>query len=309
MLQSRIRGYLAVMGAATLWGVSGVVAKSLFNRRIEPWTLIEIRLTASFATLLVILALRRHPLRVSRSLVGRLVVLGLAMTASQFSYYLTISLTDVSTALFLQYTGPVFVTLHAWAVTRETITPMRGGAILLAVAGAYFLVAGREGIRIQPLWVLMHVGMINGPIAWLGTPRLARFAVVLVNVWSGLPFFGINFLAGLVTIPQELYEAATVDGAGSLVRFRRVTLPLLRPVLATVLLFSVVMTSSDFATIFVLTKGGPQNTTQILSTLAYKLGLATGDLGNAAAISLYLFPVLAVSTYVQVRLMRRVWQW
>src|SRR5438445_335235 len=158
-------------------------------------------------------------------------------------------------------------------------------------------------------WVLMHVGMINGPIAWLGTPRLARFAVVLVNVWSGLPFFGINFLAGLVTIPQELYEAATVDGAGSLVRFRRVTLPLLRPVLATVLLFSVVMTSSDFATIFVLTKGGPQNTTQILSTLAYKLGLATGDLGNAAAISLYLFPVLAVSTYVQVRLMRRVWQW
>jgi len=130
-----------------------------------------------------------------------------------------------------------------------------------------------------------------------------------VNVWSGLPFFGINFLAGLVTIPQELYEAATVDGAGSLVRFRRVTLPLLRPVLATVLLFSVVMTSSDFATIFVLTKGGPQNTTQILSTLAYKLGLATGDLGNAAAISLYLFPVLAVSTYVQVRLMRRVWQW
>src|SRR5207247_1954675 len=154
MLQSRIRGYLAVMGAATLWGVSGVVAKSLFNRRIEPWTLIEIRLTASFATLLVILALRRHPLRVSRSLVGRLVVLGLAMTASQFSYYLTISLTDVSTALFLQYTGPVFVTLYAWAVTRETITPMRGGAILLALAGAYFLVAGREGIRIQPYGLL-----------------------------------------------------------------------------------------------------------------------------------------------------------
>ncbi len=158
-------------------------------------------------------------------------------------------------------------------------------------------------------WVLMHLGAIAEPIAWLGTPRLARLAVVLVNVWSGLPFFGINFLAGLVTIPQELYEAGTVDGAGPIVRFRHITLPLLRPVLATVLLFSVVMTSSDFATIFVLTKGGPQNTTQILATLAYKLGLATGDLGNAAAISLYLFPILAISTYVQVRLMRRVWQW
>src|SRR3989449_5148913 len=117
MLQFRIRGYLAVMGAATLWGISGVVARSLFNRRIEPWTLIEIRLTASFPTLLVILALRRHPLRGSRSLVGRLVVLGLAMTASQFNYYLTISLTDVSTALLLQHTGPVSVTLHARPVT------------------------------------------------------------------------------------------------------------------------------------------------------------------------------------------------
>lgn len=158
-------------------------------------------------------------------------------------------------------------------------------------------------------WALEHLGVISTPIAWLGVPHLARFAVVLVNVWSGLPFFAINFLAGLVTIPRELYEAATVDGAGSLVRFRSITLPLLRPVLATVLLFSVVMTSSDFATVFVLTHGGPMNSTQILATLAFKLGLATGDLGQAAAISLYLFPVLALATVVQVRLMRRTWQW
>jgi multiple sugar transport system permease protein len=158
-------------------------------------------------------------------------------------------------------------------------------------------------------WALEHLGVISTPIAWLGVPHLARFAVVLVNVWSGLPFFAINFLAGLVTIPRELYEAATVDGAGSLVRFRSITLPLLRPVLATVLLFSVVMTSSDFATVFVLTHGGPMNSTQVLATLAFKLGLATGDLGQAAAISLYLFPVLALATVVQVRLMRRTWQW
>src|SRR5947209_20099748 len=111
MLQSRIRGYLAVMGAATLWGVSGVVAKSLFNRHMEPWTLIEIRLTASFATLLVILALRSPPLRVSRILVGRRVVLGMAMTASQSTYYMTLSLTGESTPAFLQSTGPVFVSL------------------------------------------------------------------------------------------------------------------------------------------------------------------------------------------------------
>jgi multiple sugar transport system permease protein len=158
-------------------------------------------------------------------------------------------------------------------------------------------------------WSLMSLGLVSTPIGWLGVPALARFAVVLVNVWSGLPFFAINFLAGLVTIPAELYESAKVDGAGALARFRSVTLPLLRPVLATVLLFSVVMTSSDFATVFVLTRGGPINSTQVLTTLAFKLGLATGDLGNAAAISLYLFPVLALATFVQVRLMRRVWQW
>src|SRR3989475_5919509 len=100
------------MAAATLWGISGVVAKVLFNRRIEPWTLVEIRLTASFLTLLVILTLRGHPLRVPRDLLGRLVLLGLAMTSAQFTYYLTISLTGVSTALFLQYTAPVFVALY-----------------------------------------------------------------------------------------------------------------------------------------------------------------------------------------------------
>jgi multiple sugar transport system permease protein len=158
-------------------------------------------------------------------------------------------------------------------------------------------------------WTLMHLGLVSTPIGWLGVPALARFAVVLVNVWAGLPFFAINFLAGLVTIPEELYESARVDGAGAVARFRSVTLPLLRPVLATVLLFSVVMTSSDFATVFVLTRGGPMNATQILATLAFKMGLATGDLGNAAAISLYLLPVLALATYVQVRLMRRTWQW
>jgi len=86
-------------------------------------------------------------------------------------------------------------------------------------------------------WALMHLHLISGPIGWLGTPRLARFAVVLVNVWSGLPFFGITFLAGLVTIPQELYEAATVDGVGALGRVRRITLPLLRPAILVTLIF------------------------------------------------------------------------
>jgi multiple sugar transport system permease protein len=158
-------------------------------------------------------------------------------------------------------------------------------------------------------WALMHLGIVSAPVPWLGKVGLARFAIVLVNVWSGLPFFGITFLAGLMTIPHELYEAATVDGVGAAGRLWRITLPLLRPVIATVVLFSVVMTSSDFATVFVLTRGGPLNATQLLATLAFRLGLATGDLGNGAAISLYLFPILLVATVWQARLMRRAWQW
>ena len=138
---------------------------------------------------------------------------------------------------------------------------------------------------------------------------LARTAVVVVNVWTGRRSSESTPLAGSVMIPHELHEAATVDGIGPLARLWRVTLPLLRPVIATVVLFSVVMTSSDFTTIFVLTRGGPMNTTDVLTTLAFKLGLATGDLGTGAAVSLYLFPVLGIAVWIQARLIRRAWQW
>src|SRR3989449_8280005 len=168
MLQFRIRGYVAVMGAATLGGLWGFLAKVLSNRRIEPWTLVEIRLTASFLTLLVILTLRGHPLRVPRALLGRLALLGLAMTSAQFTYYLTISLTGVSTALFLQYTAPVFVALYAWAAKGEAITPLRGGAILLAVTGSYFLVTGGGGVRIPP------PGVVRGGLSPPGVGGVAR---------------------------------------------------------------------------------------------------------------------------------------
>lgn len=155
----RVRGYLAVMGAATLWGVSGVVAKSLFNRAIEPWTLIEIRLTGAFAVLLVFLVARGHALHIPRPHLGRMVALGLAMTSAQFTYYLTISLTGVATALFLQYTAPVFVALYARAVEREPLGVLKTGAIMLAVGGSYFLVTGGGGIRVSPL------GLTSGLLA------------------------------------------------------------------------------------------------------------------------------------------------
>jgi multiple sugar transport system permease protein len=133
----------------------------------------------------------------------------------------------------------------------------------------------------------------------------AMTAVIVVNVWRGLPFFAIIVLAGLVSIPREYYEAAEVDGAGSWGRFRHVTIPLLRPVLAVVILFSTIFTFADFNIVQVLTRGGPVNTTHLFATLAYQTGLTGGNLGQGAAISLFLFPILAAVVFIQLRYVRR----
>jgi multiple sugar transport system permease protein len=155
-------------------------------------------------------------------------------------------------------------------------------------------------------WTAIHLGLMDAPGPnWLGQTSYAMAAVIAVNVWRGLPFFAIIVLAGLVSIPREYYEAAEVDGAGSWRRFCHVTLPLLKPVLAVVILFSTIFTFSDFAIVPVLTRGGPVNTTHLFATLAYQVGLTGGNLGQGAAISLFLFPVLAAFVFIQLRYIRR----
>jgi multiple sugar transport system permease protein len=155
-------------------------------------------------------------------------------------------------------------------------------------------------------WTGIYVGLMDPPGPnWLGQKYYAMAAVVVVNVWRGLPFFAITILAGLVAIPKELYEAAHTDGAGPVARFWYVTLPLLSPVLAIVILFSTIFTFSDFNIVFVLTHGGPINSTHLFATLARQVGLETGRLGEGAAISLYLFPVLVMVVYAQLRFVRK----
>lgn len=153
-------------------------------------------------------------------------------------------------------------------------------------------------------WCLRVVGLGPG-VPWLSDPWWARAAVISVNVWRGLPFFAICLLAGLVSIPKEFYEAARVDGAGPRARFWYVTLPLLRPILGIVLLYSVIMTVSDFIIVHVLTRGGPLQSTHLFATLAYRIGLAGTRLGMGAAITLFLFPVLVVGSYVLLRIVRK----
>jgi multiple sugar transport system permease protein len=155
-------------------------------------------------------------------------------------------------------------------------------------------------------WTGIRLGLMSPPGPnWLGMTEYAMAAVIAVNVWRGLPFFAIIVLAGLVSIPREFYEAAEVDGAGSWGRFRHVTLPLLKPVLAVVILFSTIFTFADFNIVQVLTRGGPVNTTHLFATLAYQTGLVGGNLGQGAAISLFLFPMLAAVVFIQLRYIRR----
>ncbi len=155
-------------------------------------------------------------------------------------------------------------------------------------------------------WTGIALGLLDPPGPnWLGQKYYAMTAVVTVNVWRGLPFFAITILAGLVAIPRELYEAAEADGAGPVARFWYVTLPMLKPVLAIVVLFSTIFTFSDFNIVYVLTHGGPINSTHLFPTLARQIGLESGRIGEGAAISLYLFPVLAFVVWAQLRFVRR----
>lgn len=156
-------------------------------------------------------------------------------------------------------------------------------------------------------WTLYHLGLIQSPseLNWLGTAHLAMGAVIIVNVWRGLPFFAISILAGLVAIPQELYEAAETDGAGKVSKFFYITLPLLRPVLVIVVLFSTIFTLSDFNIVYVLTRGGPVNSTHLFATLANQVGLVSGNIGEGAAISLFLFPILVIIVYFQLKMIRK----
>jgi len=155
-------------------------------------------------------------------------------------------------------------------------------------------------------WTGIALGIMDPPGPnWLGQKYYAMSAVIAVNVWRGLPFFAITILAGLVSIPKELYEAAEADGAGPVARFWYVTLPLLKGVLAIVVLFSTIFTFSDFNIVFVLTHGGPINSTHLFATLARQVGLETGRIGEGAAISLYLFPVLVLVVWAQLRFVRK----
>ena len=154
-------------------------------------------------------------------------------------------------------------------------------------------------------WVIVHAGIAKRGPDWLTDPNLALLSVIIVNVWRGTPFMAIIVLAALQSVPLELYDAAAIDGAGRVHRFRYITLPLVMPVLLTALVLSIIWTFSDFGIVYGLTKGGPMNATHVLATLSYQVGLASGNIGEGAAIALTMMPVLFVLIVWQLRRIRR----
>ncbi len=158
-------------------------------------------------------------------------------------------------------------------------------------------------------WSFIKLGLIDQPINFLGDPTNARISVIAANVWRGIPFVAISLLAGLQTIPASLQEAASLDGATSWQRFRYVTLPMLTPIIAVVMTFSVLFTFTDFQLIYVLTKGGPVNATHLMATLSFQRAIPGGQLGEGAAIAVAMIPfLLAAIMFSFFGLQRRKWQ-
>jgi len=158
-------------------------------------------------------------------------------------------------------------------------------------------------------WTLTKMGLIETYIDFLGQPWAARFSAVFANIWRGVPFVAICLLAGLQTVSPSLYEAAALDGATSWQRFRYVTLPLLTPIIAVVMTFSVLFTFTDFQLIYVLTRGGPLNATHLMATLSFQRGISGGSLGEGAALATMMIPfLLAAILFSYFGLQRRAWQ-
>ncbi len=255
----------------------------------------------------------------------------LALVGYPFCYGILLSLQDRPVARAGEFVGlanfvadwhdPVF-----WQVAQNTFVYTFAATILKAVGGLGLALVMNQDFKFKNLtralmllpfivptvlstiswmwildpafsvinWFLIHTGIANPGPSWLGNPSLAMGSLIVVNTWRGLPFYAITLLAGLQTISPELYEAATIDGASALARFRYVTLPLLKPVIFIVTMFSVIFTFADFQLVYVLTRGGPANATHLFATYAFDVAMGGGQLGMGASIALAMLPPLAL---------------
>jgi multiple sugar transport system permease protein len=154
-------------------------------------------------------------------------------------------------------------------------------------------------------WVMRQIGLIQSNVYWLGRPNLAMLSVIAVHVWRLVPLAAVIMVAGLLSIPKDVQEQAAVDGAGYWRRMFEITIPLAAPVIAIAALFGAIFTFTDMAVVQVLTRGGPTNETQVLASWAFFRGIEGSDIGQGAAIALFLFPLLLAAAIAILRAVRR----
>jgi multiple sugar transport system permease protein len=232
----------------------------------------------------------------------------------------------------LIFNDPVF-----WRSLRNTIVFTAGSMLLIVVFGkvlANILVADFRGKWIvrfcvllpwttpvalsaiswlwlldslfSPIdWMLRQVGLIDGNMYWLGRPNLAILSVIAVHAWRLIPLSAVIMMAGLVAIPKDLQEQAEVDGSGYWRRMFEITIPLMLPLIAVAALFGAIVTFTDMTVVYVLTRGGPTNSTQVLASWAFFRGIEGGDIAQGAAVALFLFPLLLAAAILILRAVRR----
>jgi multiple sugar transport system permease protein len=154
-------------------------------------------------------------------------------------------------------------------------------------------------------WVLRSVGLIEANVYWLGKDTLAMLSVILVHTWRIVPLAAVIILAGLISIPDDIKDAAEIDGAGFWRKLWEVTVPLTLPVMAVATLFGAVLTFTDMSVVYILTRGGPENATQVLPSYAFLKGIGSGDLAQGAAIAVFLFPLMLAAAIAILRSVRK----
>lgn len=188
-----------------------------------------------------------------------------------------------------------------WLVRFFVLLPWTTPVSLSAVSWLWLL----DSIYSPIDYVLRSMGLIDSNLYYLGQPKLAMASVIAVQVWRLVPLAAVIIMAGLVAIPREINEQAQVDGAGFWRRFFEITVPMSMPVIAVAGLFGAIFTATDMAVVYVLTRGGPNNATQVLSSWAFFKGIEGSDIAQGAAIALFLFPLLLAAAVVILRAVRR----
>jgi multiple sugar transport system permease protein len=218
----------------------------------------------------------------------------------------TVVFTVISMALTIVLAKALAMILIAnfrfkWLVRFLVLLPWTTPIALAAVAWLWML----DSVYSPIDWVLRSIGLIESNVYWLGKDTLAMASVIAVHTWRIVPLAAVIILAGLISIPDDIKDAADIDGAGFWRKLFEITLPLTLPVIAVAALFGAVLTFTDMSVVYILTRGGPENATQVLPSYAFLKGIGSGDLAQGAAIAIFLFPLLLAAAIAILRSVKK----